>query len=108
MAARANSIDRQSISRGESLGFMFEVEKVPADAICTIHVRQRRGGDDQITARVVEADAQSRYIGTLTPEETDLAPGQYFLIADMQGTDFAAELWQRFVVREAFVSGGEA
>ena len=100
------SIDRRTINRGETLGFCFALSrKENPDSVsleCEITVLGKRGGVDLITPRSIDQDGFGQFIGILSEAETDLSPGEYFLIATITGTDIRRELQQRFTVREAW------
>jgi hypothetical protein len=99
-------LDRRSINQGETLGFTFGMSRkdgVGSDGLsCEITIRAKRGGIDLISPREIQPDAKGLFVGTLSVSETDLPPGEYFLLATITGTDLRREIEQRFTVREAW------
>jgi hypothetical protein len=97
-----SKIDRRTINRGETLGFTFGIDRMNAALACEITILPKRGGSDLITPRNIPVSPRGVFTGTLTEAETDLAPGEYFLVATITGTDVRREIEQRFTVREGW------
>ena len=99
----SSSIDRRSINRGETLGFMFSLTPRSTEALtCQITLLSKRGGADLMTPRTIDIDSLGHFTGTLSETETDIAPGEYFLVATLTGSNIRRELEQRFTVRDAW------
>ena len=98
-----SELDRYDVYRGESLDFQFlTYENDPSGWTCQIDVKANKAGSSLITPRTISYYGNGLFKGFLTATETDLAPGQYFLIAKFTNTDQERQEALRFHVKQAW------
>lgn len=99
-----SSLAQSVIRRGESLAFTFCLNADnPEEYTCTIYVKANPDAADAITPREIERDDCNRFTDYLTSDETDLAPGMYFLVAVFTYDDKRHEQALRFRVKQGWV-----
>lgn len=101
---RHSALDQKEIYRGESLGFTFLIDDdLMSGWTGEIDIKADKDGSSLITPRAITSTISGRFSGTLTPDETDLAPGFYFLIGKFTNTDREIQQALRFRINQAWV-----